>query len=168
MLIPKGGSAPTASTYMNFVYDPKIAAQIALGVSYVCPVKGAEKSAAKINPEIAKNPLVFPTDETLAQTAPERPDGTVQRRLQTKGRWLGGDGPSSLYTMGAVFHRHKRGSRRTCCSRRGWSGSAVFFLVAARLPRLPVAPDGRSFGLGYEFNWACHNFSDAIRTTTRS
>ena len=26
MLIPTGGSAPTASTYMNFVYDPVIAA----------------------------------------------------------------------------------------------------------------------------------------------
>ena len=31
MFIPLGGSVPTASTYMNFVYDPKIAAQIALG-----------------------------------------------------------------------------------------------------------------------------------------
>ncbi len=31
MLIPLGGSVPTASTYMNFVYDPKIAAQLALG-----------------------------------------------------------------------------------------------------------------------------------------
>ena len=29
MLIPTGGSVPTASTYMNFVYDPAIAAQIA-------------------------------------------------------------------------------------------------------------------------------------------
>ena len=29
MFIPLGGSVPTASTYMNFVYDPKISAQIA-------------------------------------------------------------------------------------------------------------------------------------------
>ena len=37
MLIPKGGSVATASTYMDFVYDPKIAAQIAAYVNYVTP-----------------------------------------------------------------------------------------------------------------------------------
>ena len=67
MIIPTGGSVPTASTYMNFVYDPKIAAQIAAYVSYVPPVKGAQEALAKTDPELAKNPLIFPTDEMLAQ-----------------------------------------------------------------------------------------------------
>ena len=40
MLIPLGGSVPTASTYVNFVYDPKIAAQLALGAGYISSVKG--------------------------------------------------------------------------------------------------------------------------------
>src|SRR3712207_372909 len=35
MLIPKGGDAFTASTFMNFVYDPKIAAQLAAYINYV-------------------------------------------------------------------------------------------------------------------------------------
>lgn len=67
MLIPTGGSAPTASTYMNFVYDPVIAAQIAAYVNYVTPVKGAREELAKSDPETAGNPLIFPDDDTLSQ-----------------------------------------------------------------------------------------------------
>ena len=51
MIIPTGGSVPTASTYMNFVYDPKIAAQIAAYVAYVPPVKGTQEELAKTDPE---------------------------------------------------------------------------------------------------------------------
>jgi spermidine/putrescine transport system substrate-binding protein len=68
MLIPQGGSVPTASTYMNFVYDPAVAAQIAAYINYVTPVKGAKEELAKTDPETANNPLIFPDDETLAQT----------------------------------------------------------------------------------------------------
>jgi spermidine/putrescine transport system substrate-binding protein len=67
MLIPLGGSAATASTYMNSVYDPKIAAQIAAYVNYVTPVKGAREELAKTDPETANNPLIFPTDDMLSQ-----------------------------------------------------------------------------------------------------
>jgi spermidine/putrescine transport system substrate-binding protein len=65
MIIPTGGSAPTASTYMNFVYDPKIAAQIAAYVAYVPPVKGTQEILAKTDPKMASSPLVFPSDEVL-------------------------------------------------------------------------------------------------------
>jgi spermidine/putrescine transport system substrate-binding protein len=68
MLVPTGGSAATASTFMDFVYDPKIAAQIAVYVAYVPPVKGAQEEVAKIDPELATSPLVFPSDDVLAQT----------------------------------------------------------------------------------------------------
>jgi spermidine/putrescine transport system substrate-binding protein len=67
MLIPTDGSAATASTYMNFVYDPKIAAQIAAYINYVTPVKGAKEELAKTDPETANNQLIFPDDETLSQ-----------------------------------------------------------------------------------------------------
>jgi spermidine/putrescine transport system substrate-binding protein len=67
MLIPTGGSVPTASTYMNFVYDPVIAAQIAAYVNYVTPVKGAREELAKSDPETAGNNLIFPDDDTLSQ-----------------------------------------------------------------------------------------------------
>jgi spermidine/putrescine transport system substrate-binding protein len=67
MIIPTGGSVPTASTYMNFVYDPKIAAQIAVGTSYISAVAGVKDEAVKLDPDSASNPLIFPEDETLAQ-----------------------------------------------------------------------------------------------------
>ena len=69
MLIPAGGSVPTASTYMNFVYDPAIAAQIAAYINYVTPVKGAQEELAKTDPELANNPLIFPDDNTLSQVS---------------------------------------------------------------------------------------------------
>jgi len=67
MLIPTGGDVFTASTFMNFVYDPKIAAQIAAYVNYVVPVKGAKEEMEKIDPELAKNTLIFPTADTLSK-----------------------------------------------------------------------------------------------------
>jgi spermidine/putrescine transport system substrate-binding protein len=67
MLIPLGGSVPTASTYMNFVYDPTIAAQLALGAGYISSVKGVKDEASKLNPDAASNTLAFPTDAMLAQ-----------------------------------------------------------------------------------------------------
>ena len=66
MLIPKGGDVFTASTYMNFVYDPKIAAQIAAYVNYVSRSKGAKEELGKTDPELAKNTLIFPTEEMLS------------------------------------------------------------------------------------------------------
>ena len=67
MLIPTGGSVPTACEYMNFVYDPKIAAQIAVGTSYISSVKGVKEEAVKIDPDSANNPLIFPDDDTLSR-----------------------------------------------------------------------------------------------------
>jgi spermidine/putrescine transport system substrate-binding protein len=67
MLIPTDGSAPTASTYMNYVYDPKVAAKIAAYVNYVTPVKGAREELAKTDPDTAKNTLIFPTDAMLSK-----------------------------------------------------------------------------------------------------
>jgi spermidine/putrescine transport system substrate-binding protein len=67
MLIPLGGDVEKASTFMNFVYDPTIAAQIAAYVNYVTPVKGAKGVLQKTDPELANNQLIFPDDATLAK-----------------------------------------------------------------------------------------------------
>jgi spermidine/putrescine transport system substrate-binding protein len=66
MMIPTGGHVYTASKFMDFVYDPKIAAQIEAYVNYICPVEGAKEEMLKIDEEIAENELIFPTEETLA------------------------------------------------------------------------------------------------------
>ncbi len=65
MLIPKKGNVYTASVYMNFVYEPKIAAEIEDYVNYICPVVGAKAVLLKQDPSIAKNTLIFPTKEML-------------------------------------------------------------------------------------------------------
>jgi spermidine/putrescine transport system substrate-binding protein len=67
MFIPLGGDVATASAYMNFVYDPKIAAMISVGNGYISSVKGVQAEAKKLDPESAKNPLIFPDDEVLSQ-----------------------------------------------------------------------------------------------------
>jgi spermidine/putrescine transport system substrate-binding protein len=67
MFIPTGGHVPTASTYMNYAYDPAVAAKIAAYIQYVTPVKGAREELAKTDPELADNPLIFPPDDMLAQ-----------------------------------------------------------------------------------------------------
>jgi spermidine/putrescine transport system substrate-binding protein len=75
MLIPKGGDVYTASVYMNYVYDPKVQGLMEAGdpkknitgIYYIPPVKGAGAWAEKVNPAIAKNPLIFPPAETLSK-----------------------------------------------------------------------------------------------------
>ncbi len=66
MLIPTGGDVFTASTFMDYVYRPAVAAQIEAYVNYICPVKGAKEEIAKLDPALAENPLIFPDEATLA------------------------------------------------------------------------------------------------------
>jgi spermidine/putrescine transport system substrate-binding protein len=65
MLIPTGGDVFTASTFMNFFYDPEIAAKVTAYVQYISPVKGTKEALEKANPELVDDPLVFPTPEAL-------------------------------------------------------------------------------------------------------
>ena len=86
MLIPLGGSVPTASTYMNFVYDPKIAAELALGAGYISSVKGVRDEAVKLDPNAEDNLLVFPTDEMFSQM--HQNDPTMFSNPEYEKRWL--------------------------------------------------------------------------------
>ena len=84
MLIPTGGDVFTASTFMNFVYDPKVAAQIAAYVNFICPVEGAREEAAKLDPELAENPLIFPDEETLAKVKIFDAEAADNQELKSK------------------------------------------------------------------------------------
>ena len=83
MLIPKGGDVYTASVYMNFVYDPKIAAEIEDYVNYVCPVLGAKQALEKIDPGVAKNTLIFPTKQMLDNAHVIDPTALNNEKYQT-------------------------------------------------------------------------------------
>jgi spermidine/putrescine transport system substrate-binding protein len=74
MLIPTGGDIYTASVYMNYVYDPEVAAEIAAWVNYISPVVGAQEAMRDIDPELAENPLIFPDEEMLANVHDTPPE----------------------------------------------------------------------------------------------
>lgn len=61
-----------AEKWINYYYEPEIAARLAYYVYYICPVKGAEQEMEKIDPDLLKNKalknLIFPDEATLATT----------------------------------------------------------------------------------------------------
>ena len=62
MEIPVGAPDPQAALeFMNYVYDPKVQADIAEYVNYVTPVSGVKQILAKRDPELARNQLIFPS-----------------------------------------------------------------------------------------------------------
>ena len=58
---------------MNYVYDPKVQANIAEYVNYVTPVEGVKQILAKRDPELARKPADLPErvvhQEVLADAA---------------------------------------------------------------------------------------------------
>jgi spermidine/putrescine transport system substrate-binding protein len=68
MLIPRGGNIFTASTFMNYYYEPAVAAEVEDYVNYICPVVGADKVLERTDPKVAKNTLIFPTQQMLGRT----------------------------------------------------------------------------------------------------
>ena len=63
MEIPIGAPNPQAAqAFMNFVYDPKVQADIAEYINYVTPVKGVKEILRKRDPELARSQLIFPSE----------------------------------------------------------------------------------------------------------
>jgi len=68
-VIPMGAThKKNAEKLMNFYYDPYNAAVLAAYVNYITPVVGAKEEAMKLDPALAENQLIFPSEEFLAQT----------------------------------------------------------------------------------------------------
>ena len=71
MMIPaKAENIYAAETMMNYVYEPEVAATLAMYVNYLSPVKGVREVVERTEPEIANNPLIFPPDEIRAKLHP--------------------------------------------------------------------------------------------------
>lgn len=69
MLVPNlAEHQANAETWMNYYYQPDVAAKLAAWVNYICPVKGAQEEMEKIDPSLVDNPLIFPDADMLAQT----------------------------------------------------------------------------------------------------
>jgi spermidine/putrescine transport system substrate-binding protein len=66
MLVPNQATHTlNAEKWMNYYYEPEVAAKLAAWVNYICPVVGAQKEMEKIDKSLVDNPLIFPTDEDL-------------------------------------------------------------------------------------------------------
>src|SRR5919202_2539860 len=71
MMMPQKPPHPyAAETWMNYVYDPQVAARIAAYVNYVTPVVGAKQVLAKTDPKLARNELIFPSEATRKKLQP--------------------------------------------------------------------------------------------------
>ena len=63
MLIPNAAQhKKNAEILINYYYDPEVTAQVADYVNYISPVKGAKEELVKIDPTLANNQLIFPSD----------------------------------------------------------------------------------------------------------
>ena len=60
MVVATSDHIADAEAWINYVYDPKHAAQITAGAQYISPVKGAGEELQKLAPDLASNPLINP------------------------------------------------------------------------------------------------------------
>jgi spermidine/putrescine transport system substrate-binding protein len=68
-LVPIGAThKKNAEALMNYYYDPVNAAELAAWVNFITPVVGAYDEAIKLDPELAENNLIFPSEEFLKST----------------------------------------------------------------------------------------------------
>ncbi|MBN9150036.1 MAG: spermidine/putrescine ABC transporter substrate-binding protein [Cryobacterium sp.] len=66
-LIPIGSAhKKNAEMLINYYYDPEVAAQVAAYVNYIPPVVGTKDAMMALDPDLANDQLIFPSDATLA------------------------------------------------------------------------------------------------------
>jgi spermidine/putrescine transport system substrate-binding protein len=71
MMIPAHAEAPYgAETWMNYYYDPAVAAKVTAYVNYFPPISGMRKEVEKLDPGLAENQLIFPDEETQTRLHP--------------------------------------------------------------------------------------------------
>jgi len=64
MLVPNAAANPQgAAEWMNWYYDPTVAARVAAAVQFICPVLGAQEAMRKVDPSLVDNPLIFPSED---------------------------------------------------------------------------------------------------------
>lgn len=85
MVIPKGApNTPAALDWMDFVYEPKVQADLAAYIQYVTPVTGVKQVFEQQGKtELADNPLIFPSDSfTKNCTTQPNPPGSAEDRQE--------------------------------------------------------------------------------------
>jgi spermidine/putrescine transport system substrate-binding protein len=80
MVIPVGApNTAAALEFMNFVYEPKVQADIAEWINYVTPVDGVKEILTKRDPALGKSQLIFPDEQFLETcTSETEPPGDAK------------------------------------------------------------------------------------------
>jgi spermidine/putrescine transport system substrate-binding protein len=87
MLVPnKATHQANAEAWIDYYYEPEVAAKLAAWVNYICPVEGAREEMEKIDPSLVDNKLIFPDDETLSVTFDFMPLSETQQKVY-EGDW---------------------------------------------------------------------------------
>ena len=147
---------PTASTYMNFVYDPDdLRAVGRRGELHLARSKASARWRRSSIPRRWRTTLTFPTDKTALADAPER-SGRCMTNPDYNKKWPRGPGAVVVSSCVEFLHRHK--------------GLTPYLLLAAGdalarallpspdgLPRLPVAPVGATSRTS-TFTWEFSNY----------
>jgi spermidine/putrescine transport system substrate-binding protein len=69
MLVPNLAThQANAEEWMNYYYQPEVAAKLADWNWYICPVEGAQEEMLKLDKYAAKSPLIFPDEKMLSNT----------------------------------------------------------------------------------------------------
>ncbi|HEY5832653.1 polyamine ABC transporter substrate-binding protein [Streptomyces sp.] len=73
LLVPaKARHKSNAERLIDYYYQPAVAAELAAWINYVCPVAGVREELAKIDPDLASNPLILPDAAMDAKAHPFR------------------------------------------------------------------------------------------------
>ncbi len=78
--LPVGGQHPKAAhSWVDFVLDPKVAAQEITYTGFLSPVSGVE---AHLDPKVASDPLIFPPADVMKRAERTQRNETYDRRIQ--------------------------------------------------------------------------------------
>ena len=94
MIVPnKAEHQANAEKWIDYYYEPEVAAKLAAYVNYICPVEGARDAMVKIDDSLVDNPLIFPSEEDLKDTFDfmvlnDEAGPKVRRRVFRCHRWL--------------------------------------------------------------------------------
>ena len=155
---------------MNFVYEPKVQADIAAFVNYVTPVDGVKEILAKRDPKLAKNQLIFPDEQFIADCVPVH--GAARRRRGRaggRGGLAGGHlrltedrAPAEIESRCVAPPMNSAGAwSPTGCSGRARSWLTLFFVVPMYFMGELALRSG-TFTEGFTFSWEFSNYPDAL------
>ena len=161
-MIPMKAKHPYgAETWMNYYYDPQVAAKLAAYVNYFCPVQGAKEVLQRTDPKLAANPLIFPDAATQARLQGYPPVSPADERELTAADAEGHGGLSG----GVLTLRRRRALLPYVLLAPGVLWLVVFFAVpVVNQLWVSLQTGNADTGFSQTYNWSV--YPDSISAYT--